>query len=88
MLQVKLRENGQITIPAELLLGWNRTHQVVAYDTLDVSLSNGVLMFVPSKRRTAKRDFMAFAGVGRGLWGSTQEKMEASIRDLRSSWTR
>lgn len=88
MPQVKLRENGQVTVPAALLLEWSRTNDVVAYDTLDVSLSNGVLMLIPSKRRTARRDIMSFAGVGKGLWGSSQEEIETTIQDLRSSWIR
>jgi bifunctional DNA-binding transcriptional regulator/antitoxin component of YhaV-PrlF toxin-antitoxin module len=88
MPQVKLQEKGQVTIPAELLLEWSRTHHVAVHDTLDVSLSNGVVMLIPSKRHTARRDFMSFAGVGRGLWGRSQEKMEAAIQDLRSSWIR
>ncbi len=88
MPQVKLREKGQVTIPAELLQEWSRTNHVAANDTMEVSLSNGVLMLIPSKRHTAKRDLMSFAGVGKGLWGSTQDEIEASIQDLRSSWTR
>jgi hypothetical protein len=88
MPQVKIREKGQVTIPAELLQEWSRTNHVAANDTMEVSLSNGVLMLIPSKRHTAKRDIMSFAGVGKGLWGSTQEEIDATIQDLRSSWTR
>jgi hypothetical protein len=88
MPQVKLREKGQVTIPAELLQEWGRTNHVATNDTMDAHLSNGVLMLIPSKRHTAKRDIMSFAGVGKGLWGSTQDEIEATIQDLRSSWTR
>jgi hypothetical protein len=88
MLQVKLREKGQVTIPAELLQEWSRTNHVATNDTIEVNLSNGVLMLIPSKRHTAKRDIMSFAGVGKGLWGSTQDEIDATIKDLRSSWTR
>jgi hypothetical protein len=88
MLQVKLREKGQVTIPAELLQEWSRTNQVATNDTMEVNLSNGVLMLIPSKRHATKRDIMSFAGVGKGLWGSTQDEIETTIQDLRSSWTR
>ena len=36
MPQVKLREKGQVTIPAELLQEWSRTNQVAANDTMEV----------------------------------------------------
>jgi bifunctional DNA-binding transcriptional regulator/antitoxin component of YhaV-PrlF toxin-antitoxin module len=88
MPQVKLREKGQVTIPADLLQEWSRKNHVATNDTIEVSLSNGVLMLVPSKRHTARRDIMSFAGVGKGLWGGTQEEVEATIQDLRKSWTR
>jgi bifunctional DNA-binding transcriptional regulator/antitoxin component of YhaV-PrlF toxin-antitoxin module len=88
MPQVKLREKGQVTIPAELLQEWSRTNHVATNDTIEINLSNGVLMLIPSKRHTAKRDIMSFAGVGKSLWGNTQEEIEKTIQDLRSSWTR
>jgi bifunctional DNA-binding transcriptional regulator/antitoxin component of YhaV-PrlF toxin-antitoxin module len=88
MLQVKLREKGQVTIPAELLQEWSRINHVATNDTIEVNLSNGVLMLIPIKRHTAKRDIMSFAGVGKGLWGSTQEEIETTIQNLRSSWAR
>lgn len=88
MPQVKLRENGQVTIPADLLQKWNRTNHVATNDSIEVSLSNGVLMLIPSKRRTAKRDIMSFAGAGKGLWGNTHEDIESSAQELRNSWTR
>jgi bifunctional DNA-binding transcriptional regulator/antitoxin component of YhaV-PrlF toxin-antitoxin module len=88
MPQVKLREKGQLTIPAELLQEWSRLHNVVTNDSIEVNLSNGVLMLVPTKRHAARRDIMSFAGVGKGLWGDTQEDIEASIHALRNSWAR
>jgi antitoxin component of MazEF toxin-antitoxin module len=88
MPQVKLREKGQVTIPADLLQEWSRKNQVATNDSIEVSLSNGVLMLIPSKRHTAKRDIMSFAGAGKGLWGNTHEDIETSIQQLRNSWTR
>lgn len=88
MLKVKLREKGQVTIPAELLQEWGRKNHVATNDSLEVHLSNGVLMLIPSKRHTGKRDIMSFAGVGKGLWGNTQDDIESTIQELRNSWTR
>jgi antitoxin component of MazEF toxin-antitoxin module len=88
MPQVKLREKGQVTIPADLLQEWGRKNQVTTNDSIQVSLSNGVLMLIPSKRHAAKRDVMSYAGIGKGMWGGSHEEVEATVRELRSSWTR
>lgn len=88
MPQVKLREKGQVTIPAELLQEWSRNNHVATNDTIDVQLSNGVLMLIPSKRHTAKRDLMSYAGAGKGLWGKSEAEIESTIQELRNSWTR
>lgn len=88
MPQVKLREKGQVTIPAELLQEWSRINHVATNDTIDVQLSNGVLMLIPSKRHTAKRDLMSYAGAGKGLWGKSEAEIETTIQELRNSWTR
>ena len=88
MPQVKLREKGQVTIPAELLQEWSRINHVATNDMIDVQLSNGVLMLIPSKRHTAKRDLMSYAGAGKGLWGKSEAEIETTIQELRNSWTR
>jgi antitoxin component of MazEF toxin-antitoxin module len=88
MPQVKLREKGQVTIPAELLQEWSRVNHVATNDSIDVQLSNGVLMLIPSKRHTTKRDLMSYAGAGKGLWGNTPAEIETTIQALRNSWAR
>jgi hypothetical protein len=88
MPQVKLRDKGQVTIPAELLQEWSRINHVATHDTMEAQLSNGVLMLIPSKRHAAKRDLMSFAGAGKGLWGNSQAEIETTIQALRNSWTR
>lgn len=88
MPQVKLREKGQVTIPAELLQEWNRKYNVAANDSVEVSLSNGVLMMIPSTRQATKRDVMSFAGIGKGLWGDSAQDIDANIQKLRDSWAR
>lgn len=88
MPQVKIREKGQVTIPAELLQEWSSKNHVSINDSMEAALVNGVLMLIPNKRHTAKRDIMSFAGVGKGLWGNTPEEIDASINEIRNLWTR
>ena len=84
MPQVTLRPKGQVTIPSTILAQWNAQPD----DILDVQLANGVVMFTPVHRRQAPPDLMAFAGLGKGLWGDTPEQVEASIQSLREKWSR
>jgi bifunctional DNA-binding transcriptional regulator/antitoxin component of YhaV-PrlF toxin-antitoxin module len=88
MPQVKIREKGQVTIPSELLQEWSNRNHVSVNDSMEAVLANGVLMLIPKKRHTAKRDIMSFAGVGKGLWGATPEEIDASINEMRNLWTR
>ena len=85
MPQVKLREKGQVTIPAELLQEWSRTNHVAINDSMDAQLANGVLMLIPQKKQTAKRSLMSYAGSGKGLWGNTPDEVDASIKEIRGS---
>ena len=84
MAQVTLRPKGQVTIPSSILAQWNARPD----DVLDVQLANGVVMFTPVSRRQALPDLMAFAGLGKGLWGDTPEQVDASIQSLRDTWVR
>ena len=88
MAQVKLREKGQVTIPAELLQEWSKKNQVSINDSMDARLSNGVLMLIPQIRHATKRSLMSFAGVGKGLWGNTPAEVDASLQGIRDSWKR
>ena len=84
MPQITLRAKGQVTIPSSILSQWNAKPD----DVLDVQLANGVVMFTPVRRRQAPPDLMAFAGLGKGLWGDTPEQVEANIQSVRETWTR
>ena len=84
MPQITLRAKGQVTIPSSILSQWNAKPD----DVLDVQLANGVVMFTRISRRETPPDLMAFAGLGKGLWGDKPEQVEASIQSLRETWTR
>ena len=88
MPQVKLREKGQVTIPAELLQEWSKKNHVSINDSMEARLSNGVLMLIPQKRHVTKRSVMSFAGVGKGLWGNTPAEVDASLKEIRDTWER
>lgn len=81
-----LRPKGQLTIPAQILQQWN----IKPYEQVEISFQNGVVMIVPARRKeaTKRRSLAGFAGMGRGMWGDTPEKVQESIRNLRDSWTR
>ena len=88
MSEVRLREKGQVTIPSEILQEWGLKNHVHTNDTIEAVLANGVLMLIPKKRRSVKRDIFSFAGVGKGLWGNTPDEIENSLEKIRDSWTR
>ncbi len=88
MVQTKLPETRQVTIPADILQEWRLKHQVKTNDRMDASRPNAVLPLVPSKHAEKKRDLLSFAGAGKGLWGLTEQEIDATIVQLRDSWTR
>ena len=88
MSEVRLREKGQVTIPSEILQEWGLKNHVHTNATIEAVLANGVLMLIPKKRRSVKRDILSFAGVGKGLWGNTPDEIENSLEKIRDSWTR
>ena len=88
MQQVKIREKGQVTIPAELLQEWSHKNHVFINDSVDATLANGVLMLIPKQRNANKRSMMSYAGVAKGVWGDTPEEVDANLKEIRNSWTR
>jgi AbrB family looped-hinge helix DNA binding protein len=88
---VKLKEKGQVTIPASVRA------QVAAHkgDIFEVVVANGNIVLKPqelvSRKQTRKgqkhegADVSEFIGSLKGLFGS-QEEIDASIRKERKSW--
>ena len=88
MPEVRLRDKGQVTIPSEILQEWGVKNHVHTNDAVEAVLANGIVMLIPKKRLSAKRDILSFAGSGKGLWGDTPEAIENSLQNIRDSWTR
>jgi bifunctional DNA-binding transcriptional regulator/antitoxin component of YhaV-PrlF toxin-antitoxin module len=86
MTEVRLREKGQVTIPAEIIQEWGYKNQVHTNDSVDAILTNGVVILIPKNRHHAKRDLMSFAGIGKGVWGKTPEEIDQTIQEIRDSW--
>ena len=84
MPEVRLRPKGQVTIPASILEKAHLSNDVV----LDVDLINGVITLTPQTKPNQKEDIMAYAGVFRGAWGDTPNKVNKAITDLRDEWER
>jgi len=82
MQQVKIREKGQVTIPAELLQEWSHKNHVFINDFVDATLVNGVLMLIPKQRNANKRSMMSYAGVAKGVRVTRPSK---SIQTLKRS---
>jgi AbrB family looped-hinge helix DNA binding protein len=84
MPEVTIRPKGQVTIPAEIMKSWH----LRANDRVNIALVNGIVTITPLKRKQVSKSLMSFTGVGRGIWGDTPEKVEATINENRNSWNR
>ena len=85
MPEIRMRPKHQITLPASVV----RAANLKADDRLNVDFVNGAIIIrLKSDQCSPQSDLMAFAGIGAGLWGSTKEETNASIRNLRDSWKR
>jgi bifunctional DNA-binding transcriptional regulator/antitoxin component of YhaV-PrlF toxin-antitoxin module len=78
---VKIRPKGQITIPADILNHWS----IDINDKVNVTLVNGVVTLTPEKRKN-KKSILSYAGIGKGLWGDSVEKIDNFISNERNSW--
>lgn len=80
---IRMRPKHQLTLPASIV----REAKLGPDDRLEVSYTNGVIVLTP--RPTAafaqKFDYMAYAGIGKGVWGSNSEEVNKYINDLRAS---
>jgi hypothetical protein len=82
MPEIRMRPKHQVTLPANIV----REAKLSPDDRLEVSYTNGVIVLTPRPKASSvqKFDFMAYAGIGKGVWGSTSEEVNKYINDLRA----
>jgi bifunctional DNA-binding transcriptional regulator/antitoxin component of YhaV-PrlF toxin-antitoxin module len=84
MPEIRMRPKHQVTLPASVV----RAANIQLDDRLMVKYVNGNIIITPKKNDAPPVDVMAFAGIGRGLWGDTPEAVEQTVRELRNQWER
>lgn len=84
MPEIRMRPKHQVTLPASVV----RAAKLKVDDRMSVAFLNGSIIITPTKLEENPLDLMAFAGIGRGLWGETAADVEATILNLKSSWAR
>ena len=85
MPEIRMRPKHQVTLPASIV----REANLQTDDRLMVTFVNGNILISPKRSKaTAPQDVMAFAGIGRGVWGQTSDEVEATVRALRDEWER
>ena len=84
--EIRMRPKHQVTLPASIVKRAN--FQVD--DRLCVDYVNDTIIIKRKDSSPAKptKSIMSYAGIGSSLWGNTTAEVEATIRDLRSSWER
>jgi bifunctional DNA-binding transcriptional regulator/antitoxin component of YhaV-PrlF toxin-antitoxin module len=84
MAEIRMRPKHQVTLPASIV----RAANLQLDDKLEVSYINGNIIISPKKPSIQPVDVMAFAGIGRGLWGATPDVVESHVKKLRDDWER
>ena len=84
MPEIRMRPKHQVTLPASVV----RQANIAVNDRLTVSYLNGSIIITPRQARQDSEDLMAFAGIGRGLWGDSAEAVDATLRNQRDEWER
>jgi hypothetical protein len=82
MPEIRMRPKHQVTLPANIV----RQAKLAPDDRLEVTYTNGVIVLTPCSKSSSapKFDLMAYAGIGKGMWGNTAEEVNKHIRDLRA----
>lgn len=77
-----MRPKHQLTLPAQIV----REAKLSPDDRLDVTYTNGVIVLTPRSVASSSYEFdlMAFAGIGKGIWGKGAQEVDAFIHNLRS----
>jgi len=82
MPEIRMRPKHQVTLPANIV----RQAKLSLDDRLEVSYTNGVIVLTPRPNAAVVQNFdvMAYAGIGKGVWGSTSDEVNKYINDLRA----
>ena len=85
MPEIRMRPKHQVTLPAGIV----RQAQLKLDDRLSVSFVNGAIVLTPQIASDVPvADVMAFAGIGKRVWGKTDAQVEQAARSLRDQWER
>jgi bifunctional DNA-binding transcriptional regulator/antitoxin component of YhaV-PrlF toxin-antitoxin module len=84
MPQIRMRDKHQVTLPASVV----RAANLKPDDKLQVDYVNGSIIITPQLLAQDGADILAFAGIGRGLWGDTAKKVEQTLLERKDSWQR
>lgn len=82
MPEIRMRSKHQLTLPAQIV----REARLSLDDRLEVTYTNGVIVLTPRPVASSSREFdlMAYAGIGKGIWGESAQEVDAFIHNLRS----
>jgi antitoxin component of MazEF toxin-antitoxin module len=78
--EIQMRPKRQFTLPASIAKQANVTDST----SMTVVFVNGNIILTPKKAPSPADDIMAFAGIGRTVWGNTHEESMENIRNLRA----
>lgn len=84
MLQIRVREKHQITLPMAIVRGAG----IRESDLLDVRFKNGVISLTPSKSAQPKKSLMDFVGLTPGLYGKDAAQVAQYLEQERDGWER
>lgn len=79
MTPVVVRQRNQITIPKAIAEQAGITEGTV----IDLVYANGVITVTLPEHARQPVDVSRWAGIGGGIWGRTDEEIDAYVRDLR-----
>ncbi len=78
---IRMRPKHQVTLPASVV----RQANLALDDKLEVTYSHGVIVLTPQAKASAPQNFdpMAYAGIGKGIWGATAKEINQHLDELR-----
>ncbi|MEI6363833.1 MAG: AbrB/MazE/SpoVT family DNA-binding domain-containing protein [Actinomycetes bacterium] len=84
MTEITVRQRNQVTIPKAIADAAGISEGTVC----DLQFANGVITIRLADHRQPGDSIMRFAGIGKGLWGSTPEEIDRTIAEDHASWER